>query len=61
MQLLKPGGFYVIDDMLPQSNWLEGHELKVAALVGELEQRRELSVTKMHWASGVVVATKQQT
>ncbi|MBD2460284.1 class I SAM-dependent methyltransferase [Oscillatoria sp. FACHB-1407] len=58
MQLLKPGGFYVIDDMLPQPNWLEGHELKVAALIGELAQRRELSVTKMHWASGVVVATK---
>jgi predicted O-methyltransferase YrrM len=61
VQLLKPGGFYVIDDMSPQSNWLEGHELKVAALIGELEQRHELSVTKMHWASGVVVATKQRT
>jgi len=61
MELLKPGGLYVIDDILPQANWLEGHELKVAALITELEQRNDLSVTKLHWASGVVVATKRGT
>jgi predicted O-methyltransferase YrrM len=33
---LKSGGLYVIDDMLPQSNWPEGHEMKVERLIIEL-------------------------
>ena len=32
IDLLAPGGFYVIDDMLPQDNWPEGHAEKAAAL-----------------------------
>ncbi len=56
--ILKPGGFYVIDDMLPQSNWLEGHELKVASLVADLDNRSDLTITKLNWASGIIVATK---
>lgn len=59
MQVLKSGGLYVIDDMLPQSNWPEGHELKVSALITELENRSDLSITKMSWASGVIIAVKQ--
>ncbi len=55
---LKPGGFYVIDDMLPQANWLEGHELKAASLVIELDSRRDLTITRLDWASGIVIATK---
>jgi len=27
--VVKPGGFYVIDDMLPQPNWPEGHAAKI--------------------------------
>ena len=27
--LLNHGGFYIIDDMMPQSNWPEGHEERV--------------------------------
>jgi predicted O-methyltransferase YrrM len=59
IRLLKPGGFYVIDDMLPQSNWSEGHELKVNLLISALENRSDLSLTKMNWASGVILAAKQ--
>lgn len=59
IQALKPSGLYVIDDMLPQSNWPEGHELKVSALITELENRSDLSMTKMSWASGVIIATKR--
>lgn len=59
MQFLKPGGLYVIDDMLPQSNWPEGHELKASALITELENSSDLSITKMSWASGVIIAAKR--
>jgi predicted O-methyltransferase YrrM len=37
IQALKPGGFYIIDDMLPQPNWPEGHEVKVKTLIKALE------------------------
>jgi hypothetical protein len=31
--MLKPGGLYVIDDMLPQPNWPEGHAAKAEVLI----------------------------
>jgi predicted O-methyltransferase YrrM len=57
-ELLNPTGLYVIDDMLPQPNWPEGHAEKVANLVATLEQRKDFRVTKLSWASGVILATK---
>jgi predicted O-methyltransferase YrrM len=59
LDLLVPSGLYVIDDMLLQSNWPEGHAEKVANLVETLEQRKDFRVTKLSWASGVVIATKR--
>ena len=57
-RLLKVGGFYVIDDMLPQKNWPVGHEQKVKALIAELEQRTDLLLTKMEWSTGIIIAVK---
>jgi predicted O-methyltransferase YrrM len=58
LRLLKDGGLYVADDMDPQATWPAGHESKVAALLDDLTARRELQVTKLSWASGIVVATR---
>ena len=59
LELLNPAGLYVVDDMLPQPNWPQGHAEKVAYLLGTLEQRKDFRVTKLAWASGVVLATKR--
>lgn len=59
LELLVTGGFYVIDDMLPQESWPSGHEVKVRELLSALEQRADLRLTKMNWSSGVVMAVKQ--
>ncbi len=59
LELLNPAGLYVIDDMLPQANWPEGHAAKVASLIATLEQLEGFRVTKLSWASGVVIATKR--
>jgi predicted O-methyltransferase YrrM len=59
LALLKPSGIYVVDDMLPQPNWPDGHGIKAAALIAMLEQRTDLTVTKLAWASGLVVAVKR--
>jgi len=58
LRLLRRGGLYVLDDMLPQPNWPEGHAAKVSDLIARLEQRAELVLTKMNWATGMIVATK---
>ena len=57
-ELLNPAGLYIIDDMLPQPNWPEGHAEKVADLVATLEKMEGFRVTKLSWASGVILATK---
>lgn len=59
LQLLKPGSFYVIDDMLPQPNWPEGHSDHVARLIHYLDTRTDLHLTKMSWSTGLLIATKK--
>jgi predicted O-methyltransferase YrrM len=58
LALLNPGGLYIIDDLLPQPNWPEGHQANVDRLIGELEARDDLHIVKMNWASGLIVATR---
>lgn len=58
LALLKVGGLYVIDDMLPQPAWPDDHAPKVAALIAELDARRDLRVVKLNWSTGVIIATR---
>jgi predicted O-methyltransferase YrrM len=58
LALLRSGGLYVIDDMLPQANWPEGHARKVPLLVAELAARTELRMVSLAWSSGLVVAAR---
>lgn len=59
LALLKPGGLYVIDDMLPQPNWPEGHQARVDALVERLDNHPDLATTRIAWASGLIVAARR--
>jgi predicted O-methyltransferase YrrM len=58
LALLKAGGLYVIDDLLPQPTWPEGHAEKVPALIAALEARKDLRITKLNWSTGLILATK---
>ena len=49
--LLKPGGLYVVDDMIPQSNWPEGHEKKSSALLEHLGERDDVFVSMLEWSN----------
>jgi predicted O-methyltransferase YrrM len=60
LSIVKVGGFYVIDDMLPQPNWPEGHAEKVPALIEKLASRPDFSILPLVWASGVVIAVKKR-
>lgn len=59
LSMLETGGLYLIDDMLPQENWPEGHAEKAAALIESLDQRTDITITKLNWASGIVIAVKK--
>jgi predicted O-methyltransferase YrrM len=58
IRLVKGGGFYVIDDMLPQPNWPVGHADKVERFIEELEERQDTVLTKLNWSTGIVIVTK---
>jgi predicted O-methyltransferase YrrM len=58
LALLNPAGLYVIDDMLPQANWPEGHDKKAADLIARLEQMDGFRITKLSWGSGIIIATR---
>lgn len=59
LALLNPHGLYIIDDMLPQPNWPEGHDKKVSGLLNKLEENPFLAITVLDWSTGIVIATKK--
>ena len=56
--VVKPGGFYIIDDLLPQPNWPEEHGEKVDKLMYRLSADPRFAMVPMIWASGVAVLTR---
>ncbi len=59
LALLRPGGVYVIDDLLPQPNWPDDHAPRVQALIAQLEHDRRLALCKLCWSSGIIIATRR--
>jgi predicted O-methyltransferase YrrM len=59
LALLQPGGIYVIDDLLPQPNWPEGHAPKVPVLVDDIERRAGFATVRLAWASGLMLVVKR--
>ncbi len=59
LSLLRPGGIYVIDDLLPQSNWPEGHAGKVPVLIDDIERREGFVTVRAAWASGLMLVVRR--
>lgn len=59
LAMLNKGGLYIIDDMLPQPNWPDGHHEKATNLIKHLETRNDLHLTKQVWSTGIIVAVKK--
>ena len=59
LSMLNKGGLYIIDDMLPQPNWPEGHQEKAINLISYLEKRDDLLLTKQVWSTGIIIAVKK--
>jgi predicted O-methyltransferase YrrM len=41
LDMINKGGFYIVDDMLPQLNWPEGHQEKAINFLRNLESRSD--------------------
>jgi predicted O-methyltransferase YrrM len=59
LRVIKPGGLYVIDDLLPQANWPTGRAEKVPVLVNQLANDERFAILPLAWASGIIVAAKR--
>src|SRR3546814_829334 len=59
LAMLRPGGLYIVDDMLPQSNWPDGHQEKAIGFVQQLERRADLWIVKQLWATGIIIGVKR--
>jgi predicted O-methyltransferase YrrM len=59
LRLLAPGGLYVIDDLLPQPNWPEGHAEKIEPLLNQIERTPGLVGVRLAWASGLAVVARR--
>lgn len=59
LALLRAGGMYVIDDLLPQPNWPQDHARKVPALIEDIERRSEFATVRLAWASGLMLVVRR--
>ncbi len=59
LAMLNSGGLYIIDDMIPQPNWPEGHHQKAEQLLADLAGRNDIIITPMQWSTGIVVGVKR--
>jgi len=59
LNMVKVGGYYVIDDMSQQPNWPAGHDENVKQLIAYLEGRNDFQITKMNWSTGLVLAVRK--
>jgi predicted O-methyltransferase YrrM len=58
LAVVKTGGFYIIDDLLPQPNWPDDHGVKVDNLMYLLSADPRFAMLPIIWASGVAVLTR---
>ncbi|WP_327254382.1 O-methyltransferase [Streptomyces sp. NBC_01244] len=58
LELVAPGGTYLIDDLLPQPGRPQDHEAAVERLLAELDAREDFRCVRLAWASGLLMAVR---
>ena len=58
LSTLAVSGLYLIDDLPPQSNRSNHHQLKVDDLLSFFNQLDSFATSQLHWGSGCAVITK---
>ena len=60
LSLLRPGGIYFVDDLLPQPSWPEEHAPKVPGLIARLDSQPGFVATRLSWASGLMILVRTE-
>lgn len=55
LNLLKPGGIYAVDDMLPQDDWPEDHYPLAKGVLESLKELENVLSVGLHWSSGLII------
>lgn len=58
VDLLEPGGLYVVDDLLPQPTWPHDHQLRVDAFLAHLPDVANLQWRTLRWSSSLLLGTR---
>jgi predicted O-methyltransferase YrrM len=58
LALVRRGGFFIGDDMLPQANWPKDQQRRVDDLIDHLRSLRDWTTVTLCWGSGLVIATR---
>lgn len=58
LSLVRVGGIYFIDDLLPQPTWPAEHASKISMLIAELEKRTDFTATRLSWSSGIMILVR---
>ncbi|MGW0855035.1 O-methyltransferase [Streptomyces sp. NPDC002690] len=58
LELVAPGGIYLIDDLLPQPGRPQDHEASVHRLLAELDRREDFRRVRLAWSTGLLMAVR---
>lgn len=61
LELVAPGGIYLIDDLCRQPGWPEDHDASVRRLLDGLDARDDFRCVRLAWASGLLMAVRSTT
>jgi predicted O-methyltransferase YrrM len=59
LSLIKVGGIYFVDDLLPQANWPQGHSSRVSSLIDDLENRIDFVSTRLACSTGLMILVRK--
>ncbi|MEV8093975.1 hypothetical protein [Kitasatospora sp. NPDC085879] len=58
LELVAPGGGYLIDDLLPLPAWPAEHAAAVRRLVDHLTDRKDFRTVRLAWSTGLLMAVR---
>lgn len=58
--MVKPVGFYVVDDLNRQLNWPEGHQDQVILLLDKLKSQKDFYAFPIDMGTGLLVLCRKR-